>query len=130
MGPTWSRRRPGRRFAIATGTVLASLVATYLVAGALVWDRLARVGSACGEDTPAAFTWDDLDTGPYLMPDYEEVSFPSRDPRITVSGWYVPSASGPAGPAVVVVHGLYGCKRQAGFSRRQACSTGMASAFC
>lgn len=47
------------------------------------------------------------------MPDYETVSCPGRDPRLAVSGRCVPSATDPGGPAVVVVLGLKGCKRQA-----------------
>ncbi len=46
------------------------------------------------------------------MPDYETVTFPSRDPAITISAWYVPAAGVPAGPAVVVVHGHQSCKRE------------------
>jgi dipeptidyl aminopeptidase/acylaminoacyl peptidase len=46
----------------------------------------------------------------YLMPQPEEVAFPSRDPRVTVSGWYVASPE-PDRPAVVVVHGHMACKR-------------------
>jgi fermentation-respiration switch protein FrsA (DUF1100 family) len=48
------------------------------------------------------------------MPKYEEVRIASRDPRIALSGWYVPGALGRSGPAVVVVHGLSSCKRQGG----------------
>jgi dipeptidyl aminopeptidase/acylaminoacyl peptidase len=107
-----------RRLAIGWTILLAGLAWLYLLMGAVVYDRLARVSDGCAgapaETSPAYFAWDDLDTRPYLMPDYEEVTFASRDPRITVSGWYVPSVSDPGGPAVVVVHGLYGCKRQAG----------------
>jgi dipeptidyl aminopeptidase/acylaminoacyl peptidase len=44
------------------------------------------------------------------MPRPEDVRFPSRDPAITISGWWIPSAD-PAAPAVVVVHGHTSCKR-------------------
>jgi dipeptidyl aminopeptidase/acylaminoacyl peptidase len=39
------------------------------------------------------------------MPEYEEVSFSSRQAGITLSGWYIPSAD-PGAPAVVVTHGI------------------------
>jgi fermentation-respiration switch protein FrsA (DUF1100 family) len=116
-----SPHRPGargRRLAIGSMILLAALAGLYLLLGALVYEELARVGTSCSGaadgNTPASFRSDGGDTTPYLMPEYEAVTFPSRDARITVSGWYVPATSGETGPAVVVVHGLYGCKRQVG----------------
>jgi dipeptidyl aminopeptidase/acylaminoacyl peptidase len=46
------------------------------------------------------------------MPEYREVTFPSRDPDVDISAWYVPADRGAAGPAVVMVHGLDSCKRE------------------
>jgi dipeptidyl aminopeptidase/acylaminoacyl peptidase len=43
------------------------------------------------------------------MPEYQSVSFPSRDAAVTIAGWWVPGASSSA-PAVVVVHGIGRCK--------------------
>ncbi len=66
--------------------------------------------------TPASFrtgiadTGPYVDTSPYLMPDYAAVSFPSRDPGITIAGWWVQGSS-PSAPAVIVVHGRGRCRR-------------------
>lgn len=51
-----------------------------------------------------------VDTTPYLMPDYETVSFPSRDGQVTIRAWYVP-VDDPSAPAVILVHGLDGCRQ-------------------
>ena len=42
------------------------------------------------------------------METYETVFFPSRDPAITIAGWYVPGEAG--APAVILTHGLGSCK--------------------
>jgi dipeptidyl aminopeptidase/acylaminoacyl peptidase len=83
------------------------------VFSAVLSDRLTRVAANCGGGypgvTPASFSaW--VDTAPYLMPDYQEVSFPSRDRAITIDGWWVPGPSA-AAPAVILAHGLGECKR-------------------
>ena len=79
----------------------------------------AHCGGRFTQNTPAAFTatpdkdkTKPVDTTPYLMPDYETVTFPSRDPAITISAWYVPVAGAAPGPAVVLVHGHDSCKRE------------------
>jgi dipeptidyl aminopeptidase/acylaminoacyl peptidase len=99
--------------AIAAVVVLLAGIG-YLAGGYVVYDRLTRVAAHCGGDyaqnTPASFTSDQLDTTPYLMPTYENVSFPSRgDPGVKISGWWVPGVSADA-PAVIEVHGLGSCK--------------------
>jgi dipeptidyl aminopeptidase/acylaminoacyl peptidase len=95
--------------------VLAMAATGYLAAGAIVYDRVSLVDPGCdGPAVPASFKLEGLDTSPYLMPKYDEVQIVSRDPRIALSGWYVPGALGTSGPAVVVVHGLSSCKREEG----------------
>jgi dipeptidyl aminopeptidase/acylaminoacyl peptidase len=94
--------------------LVASLPIAYGAASAVVWDRLTKVSGACpaawsGND-PTQFVVAGMDTTPYLMPAPEEVTIPSRDAGIRISGWWVP-ASDPAAPAVVVVHGHTACKR-------------------
>ena len=42
------------------------------------------------------------------MPHYESVRFPSRQPGINIAGWWVEGK--PGAPAVILVHGLGGCK--------------------
>jgi dipeptidyl aminopeptidase/acylaminoacyl peptidase len=106
-----------RTLLLAAGTTVAVGAAAYLAGAAIVYDRLTRVPGGCHEsiaaNTTSRFTVSepaDFDVARYLMPEPEEVSFPSRDPRVTVSGWYV-SAAEPDRPVVVVVHGHTACKR-------------------
>jgi dipeptidyl aminopeptidase/acylaminoacyl peptidase len=100
--------------------VIILLGAGYLAVGTAIYARLSGVQAKCAghpEDTtntPASFTREGFDATPYLTPEYEEVSFPSRDPAMTISGFYL-SAQGvdpAAAPAVVVVHGINDCKRR------------------
>jgi dipeptidyl aminopeptidase/acylaminoacyl peptidase len=114
--PSPSRRR--RRRILATAVVVAILLAAagYLAAGLVVYDQLSVATASCGgrfeENTPAGFHVPDVDTTDYAMPQFEEVTIPSRDPGIQLSGWYVPVATFASGPAVVLVHGLDSCKRE------------------
>jgi dipeptidyl aminopeptidase/acylaminoacyl peptidase len=59
--------------------------------------------------TPAQFTQAGLDTSNYLMSDYETVRFPSRDARISLTGFYIPAEDETA-PTVIIVHGYQSCK--------------------
>jgi dipeptidyl aminopeptidase/acylaminoacyl peptidase len=107
-----------RRLSILAGAaIVAVLVAgtAYMVGGYVVYDKLTRVATHCGGDyatnTPASFSSDKLDATPYLMPDYDVVSFPSRgDPSVTISAFWVPGSAADS-PAVIMVHGLGRCKR-------------------
>ncbi len=128
-----------RRRTIAIGAGLAAMTAAaggaYLAVSAFVYDRMSRIEARCGGRfagfTPASFDAKGfpLDTAPYRMPTFEEVSIPSRDPGITLRAWWVPgageaaasetAASAPAGegpaparaPAVILVHGHGACRR-------------------
>lgn len=73
---------------------------------------LARCGDFPGYDqtTPAQFSVLGLDSAPYQMPLFEEVSFPSRDAGLTLRAFYIPAAAADA-PTVIVVHGLSACRR-------------------
>jgi len=90
--------------------VVAGNVAFWTVT---VFDRLTRVAPDCGGgypgQTPASYGRPAA-ADPYLMPDYEAVAFPSREPGLTISAWWVPGSS-PDAPAVVLAHGLHECKR-------------------
>jgi dipeptidyl aminopeptidase/acylaminoacyl peptidase len=115
--PPMSRlRRHPLLTAVSILAVLVLLAVTaYLIGSYVVYEKLTQVDAHCGgryaANTPASFTTPELDTTPYLMPEYEEVSFASRgDPGITISGWWVPGASADA-PTVIEVHGLGSCKR-------------------
>jgi dipeptidyl aminopeptidase/acylaminoacyl peptidase len=110
-------RRHSRITVLAAIALSLTLIAgtAYLIGGYFVYDRATRVDAHCGgryaTNTPSSYTSDQLDTAPYLMPSYDEVSFPSRgDARVTISGWWVPGTSA-SGPTVIQVHGLGSCKR-------------------
>jgi uncharacterized protein len=115
--------RRGLVIAALVGGLLA--IGAYGAASAVVYDKLTKVTGDCPAawqaNSPASFSLlesgggplkghEAFDTTPYLMPEPETVSFPSRDPGIEISGWYL-QATDPAAPAVVVVHGLRACKR-------------------
>jgi uncharacterized protein len=110
------KRRRRRLVVAATIVLLAVMAGGYAYASAVIYDELSVAAAHCGGrfvgNTPGAFTATGVDTTPYLMPEYREVTFPSRDPGIDISAWYVPADRGAAGPAVVMVHGLDSCKRQ------------------
>ena len=121
---TGGKRRGWRRIAVVTVVVVLVLaLVAYLYASSVVYDQISLTHAKCGgrftQNTPAAYTatpdkHEDkpVDTSPYLMPDYETVTFPSRDPAITISAWYVPGAGANATSAVVLVHGHDSCKRE------------------
>jgi hypothetical protein len=98
-------------------TLVAIIALGYGVASAVVWDRLTKVDGEChpewATNDPTAFSdpdHPDVDTAVYAMPAPEDVTFPSRDPAVTISGWWI-AAPDPAAPAIVVVHGHTACKR-------------------
>jgi uncharacterized protein len=113
-----------KRFVIVGLAVLAALLTgVYAAAGVVIYRQVAVVTAGCARhpdklaNTPANFVptsadYSDFDVASYFMPTYEEVTFPSRDPEITISGWYIPAAEDAANaPAVIVVHGVNDCKR-------------------
>jgi fermentation-respiration switch protein FrsA (DUF1100 family) len=88
-------------------------VVAYIGLGLYVYSDLSAIGAGCRNGavaTPASFAVDGVDTAPYVMPVFEDVRFPSRDPRVTVAAWYVPAGRSAGGPAVIVVHGLGDCR--------------------
>ena len=108
-----------RRRLLAVGlAVLLGAGLGYVGASALVWDRLTRVGGDCPADLmandPTRYTAGaNVDESDYAMPPPEDVRLPSRDPGITVAGWYV-AAADPEAPAIIVVHGHTSCRREGG----------------
>ncbi len=106
-------RRPVR---IVLVGIAAVVVLGYGAASAVVWDRLTKVEGGChaewADNDPTGFAFPSaaVDPADYAMPSPEVVDFPSRDPGITISGWWIPAADASA-PAVVVVHGHTACKR-------------------
>jgi dipeptidyl aminopeptidase/acylaminoacyl peptidase len=89
------------------------------------YNQLAAVAPECAgrfsADTPAHFGTEGIDatfvgggfdTGPYAMPAYQDVIFPSRDlrePPIEIRVWWVPVAA-PDAPAVILVRGRNSCR--------------------
>ncbi|HEX7613203.1 MAG TPA: prolyl oligopeptidase family serine peptidase [Candidatus Limnocylindrales bacterium] len=107
-------RGPARFFAIGLAVIFVSFISgCATIFSATLYDRLTLVAPDCGGGysgaTPASFrAW--VDSTPYLMPDYQDVRFPSRDPAITIDAWWIPGPTADA-PAVVLAHGLHECKR-------------------
>ncbi len=108
---------PRKRLLIAVGVIALLLVTGYLAGGVVVYNQLTTITPKCGgkytENTPASFKIDQFDSTPYLMKPYEDVTFPSRDAAITISGWYIPvrNTAEASAPAVIIVHGHNSCKR-------------------
>ena len=105
-----------KKFTITFGIVLLLLAALYVAAGYFVYDKLSRVTAGGGENSrnvPTAFVntvdeWSSFDVSPYFMPEFEVVRFSSRQPGLTLTGWFV--ANQADAPAVILTHGLNGCK--------------------
>jgi len=83
---------------------------------------MSRVDAKCGgrfaDHDPADFDTAgispeftvDLDTTPYRMAGFEDVTFPSRDPKgCALHAWWVPA--GPDAPAIVLLHRQSSCRR-------------------
>lgn len=97
--------------AVVVSVTIAS--ATWIAATAL-YDRLTFVESDCGGgyagQSPALYDTGAADPTPYLMPDYDPVTFPARgDPSVTISAWWIPGR--PGAPAIVLAHGSHECRR-------------------
>lgn len=119
-----SGSRVRRRWLALGGVLIVALIAVggYLGLGTYAYLELSGVHLACGTrefaaQTPADFEAYDgdhslvVDATAYRFTDYETVAFPSRDPGLTIRGWYAPPASGAAGPVVIAVHGRDSCRR-------------------
>ena len=110
--------------AAAVGVVTVAIVG-YGAASAFVYDELTKVSGDCptgwADNGPTSFDvvdndgnpmtgYETFDTAPYLMPEPESVTIPSRDAGIELAGWYIP-ADDPDAPTVVITHGVSACKR-------------------
>ena len=108
---------------IGTGiiVIVVVLVVGTIGVSALVYQRLSATTPRCeahpdeADNTPAAFVRAGFDTSPYLIEDYQEVSFPSRDPDVTISAWFIPAkdTDSAAAPTVIIVHGYNDCRQRA-----------------
>jgi uncharacterized protein len=111
---------PKRKTRIATmAAILASAVVLaviiYLAFGVVFYLRMADVKGSCDRHSgnrpdKIVFTdnWPPIDLARYAMPRYETVRFPSRQSGINIAGWWIEGE--PGAPAVILVHGLDGCK--------------------
>src|SRR5262245_30143442 len=95
--------------------VLVLLVASYAGASFYIYDQLSAAEASCAGATdlydPSSYRLATVDASPYLMPEFEDVRFPSHDsPDITIAAFWIPSAVRADAPAVVVVHGHNGCR--------------------
>jgi uncharacterized protein len=113
--------RSRRRLLIAVlAIVLAVPAAVYGSASWMVYERLSATPGECPaaflDNTPERFSAPGVDPGVldgYRMPAPVPMEFRSRDPRVpdlVLRGWWI-AGSDPAGPAVVLVHGLGSCRR-------------------
>ena len=107
------------KLALLVSIVVVLLAAAYLGVGYVLYNQLSTVtqNPKNAANTPAHFQvteapFPNFDTTPYEMPNYETVRFTSRQPGLTLAGWYIPGD--PAAPAVVVTHGLGSCKCEGG----------------
>src|SRR5512136_355589 len=107
--------RRGRAVLKVVLIVVLVLVVLYAGTGYALFAALANVRGSCGQhavNRPDRILFDDhwppIDLARYAMRNYETVRFPSRQPGINIAGWWVPGA--PGAPAVILVHGLGGCK--------------------
>jgi dipeptidyl aminopeptidase/acylaminoacyl peptidase len=94
--------------------VLGAIGAGYVAACAWLYHRLTRVPLDSpifsSLNTPPAFDTPPLDTGPYLIPEFEPVEFPSRTGSVRIGAWWM-RAERPDAPAVIAVHGYTSCRR-------------------
>jgi dipeptidyl aminopeptidase/acylaminoacyl peptidase len=105
-----------KKFFLTTGLLLLIPAVIYLVVGYFVYDKLSKVTAGGGENAqnvPSSFgmtidEWSSFDVSPYLMPEFEVIHFKSRQPELNLTGWFV--ANKPDSPAVILTHGLNGCK--------------------
>lgn len=111
---------------ILGGLFIVGLIAIGLGFVALnleIFNRISTIYPKCGlrigeeEFTPDNFSFVeeeiDFDTSPYLMSDYDVVTFPSRD-GVNISGFFIPAPVSAVSqtPTVIVTHGFNDCKRR------------------
>jgi dipeptidyl aminopeptidase/acylaminoacyl peptidase len=117
------RTRAVRRL-VATGLVMAGGAAgAYAVASYLAYDAMSRVPGRCWPrdraNSPGAYVvpngFDQAVADANRLPEPELVEFPPRDPSapgLALRGWWIPGPA-PSAPAVIVVHGIRSCRREA-----------------
>ena len=91
------------------------LVVAYFGIGPLCYLVVGSVHASCGRNAvnrpdKILFTdhWPPIDLSRYAISPYETVRFASRQPGINIAGFWAETK--PDAPAVILVHGLKGCK--------------------
>ena len=105
-----------KTFVLTTVSALIAVATLYVAISYFVYDKLSKVTSGGGENSeniPSSFVmtvdeWSSFDVSPYFMYNFEVVNFPSRQPGLTLTGWFV--GNKPDSPAIILTHGLNGCK--------------------
>jgi dipeptidyl aminopeptidase/acylaminoacyl peptidase len=103
--------------------VVVILVFVYGAASFVVYDGVGSLSGECDTrdtaNTPQAFNvrsgYDQAIADANVMPAPQDVVFASRDPQMPdakLAGWWIPAEAADA-PAVVLVHGIYSCRREA-----------------
>lgn len=110
-------RSSWRRIAVIAAVI--ALVA-YLGASWIVYDKLSAVRAMCRGDasqldnTPAAFDLgppdEAFDASAYVMPEFEDIRFASREAGIEIAAFWIPADDEDAA-TVIFVHGHEGCRR-------------------
>jgi uncharacterized protein len=113
-----------RRFlVIGVITLIIVSAVAYVALGAVIYNVISTTNAQCSgnpeaqANSPAAYTLNQPALSAeakaaYEMPAYEEVTFPSRGDGLSLNAWYIPAVENPeTAPAVILVHGLAGCKR-------------------
>jgi dipeptidyl aminopeptidase/acylaminoacyl peptidase len=124
MSTAASRPSRRRRWILAGLAVIAVIgVVGYGAVSFKVYDGVGKAPQACWPETvnntPTAYTvpkgFDQALPAANLMPAPQEVRFQSRDPQIPnakLAAWWIPAEKADA-PAVVLVHGVQSCRREA-----------------
>jgi dipeptidyl aminopeptidase/acylaminoacyl peptidase len=88
---------PTKRRILAPGLIVLLLIAAYGAAGMMVYRIGTTVTARCEPPDPAVFPLE-----------YETVHFPSREDHLSIRAAY--AEAGENSPAVILVHGLGGCR--------------------
>ena len=120
-------RRSSRREALLWGLGVVALLGVlgYALASFVVYDQVGRAPGECWPAdrantpteyaVPDAFDRDLPEAWP--LPEPQEIRFASRDPQLagrSLAAWWIPADRNPAdAPAVVLVHGIQSCRREA-----------------
>jgi dipeptidyl aminopeptidase/acylaminoacyl peptidase len=121
--PETSGGRSRRRALGAIGLGAGLAMGAYGVLSYLVYDRLSAAPGTCWDrdrlNTPDAYAvpigFDQAIADANRMPVPVDVAFSPRDPRasgLALRGWWIP-AEDPRAPAVILVHGVMSCRREA-----------------